>query len=63
MRRVSAVGPLQERRNFVHFARQTAGSAVMRFYANHTDEEGAERSFQIMFYAGEQCVEVTEVHD
>ena len=35
----------------------------MRFYANHTDEEGAKRSFQIMFYAGTQCVEVTEVCD
>jgi hypothetical protein len=37
------------------------GAAVARFYATHTDEEGAVRSFQIMFYVGEQCVEVTEV--
>jgi hypothetical protein len=39
------------------------GTAVLRFFANHLDEEGALRSFQVMFYPGEQCVEVTEVRE
>ena len=34
---------------------------MLRFYASHTDDEGAQRSFQVMFYPGEQCVEVNEV--
>jgi hypothetical protein len=38
-----------------------AGTIVLRFYASHVDEEGAQRSFQVMFYPGEQCVEVNEV--